>query len=134
MRHRKKGFVLDRAKAPRKALLQHLAESLVYHEKIVTTHAKARAVQPFVEKLITIGKQPTLAHRRHLLKLLPKPKAVSKVLEVLSVRFQTRPGGYTRRVKLGARKGDNAEMSVLLFVEDVAQPSSAANAKVAKKA
>ncbi|MBI5135583.1 50S ribosomal protein L17 [Candidatus Uhrbacteria bacterium] len=130
MRHRKKGFVLDRAKAPRKALLQHLAESLVYHEKIVTTHAKARAVQPFVEKLITIGKQPTLAHRRQLLKLLPKPKAVSKVLEVLSVRYQSRPGGYTRRVKLAARKGDNAEMSALLFVESAPE----AGTQLSKKA
>ncbi len=118
MNHRKKGFTLDRAKAPRKALIEQLSESLIYHERIVTTHAKARAMQPFVERLVTIGKEPTLAHRRHLLKLLPKRKAVSKLLEVISPRYQQRSGGYTRRVKLGPRKGDGADMSAILFVEE----------------
>ena len=118
MRHRKQGVTLDRKKAPRKALLQHVAESLIYHERIITTRARAKAAQRFVERLITIGKRPTVANRRRLLTMLPKPQAVRKLLEVVSPRYQGRHGGYTRCIRTGSRQGDNAEMAALQFVEE----------------
>jgi len=118
MRHRHKGTILGRTHSPRKALIQHLAESMIYFEKITTTHARVKAVQPFLEHLITVGKEPTLAHRRQLLAVLPKPKAVSKILEVLSPRYKDRNGGYTRCVRMVRRQGDGAQTSTLMFVED----------------
>lgn len=116
MRHRKKGTTLSRKAAPRKALLRHLAESLVIYEKIKTTEAKAKAVKPIVEKAITRGKTPSLHNRRELMKLFYTEQAVNKVLEVLGPRFAKRPGGYTRIVKLGARQGDGAPMVQIEFV------------------
>ena len=122
MRHRHKGTKLGRTYSPRKALFQHLAESFIYHETLTTTHARVRAVQPFVERLVTIGKEPTLANRRLLMTMLPKPKAVAKLLEVISVRYVGRPGGYTRRVRGVRRQGDGGETATLLFVESDVKP------------
>ncbi len=127
MRHRHKGTILGRTHSPRKALLQHLAESFIYHETLHTTHARVKAVQPFVEHLITIGKKPTLANRRLLLSILPKPNAVAKLLEVISVRFANRPGGYTRCIRGARRQGDGGETSTLLFVESDVKPEAAAS-------
>lgn len=110
MRHRNKVKTLDRKKAPREALLRHLATSVILYEKIETTAAKAKVIRPVVEKAITSGKQPTLAHRRELMKLFYTDHPVKKILEVLGPRYMTRPGGYTRITKLGARQGDGAEM------------------------
>ena len=110
MRHRNKGVILDRAKAPREALLRNLAADVVLHERVTTTAAKAKAVKPLVEKAITRGKTPTLASRRALMKFFYTNNPVEKILEVLGPRYATRPGGYTRIVKIGPRKGDGAEM------------------------
>ena len=110
MRHRKKGTILDRKVAQRKALLRSLAVSLILYEKIKTTKAKAKALKPVVEKMITRGKEDTLAARRNLLKYLYKEAAVKKVLEELSPRYKERPGGYTRILNLKRRQGDGAEI------------------------
>jgi large subunit ribosomal protein L17 len=110
MRHRKKGKILDRKKAPREALLRNLATSIVLFEKVKTTEAKAKAVKPLVEKAITTSKAGTLAARRNLMKIFYTEQPVKKLLEVLGPRYQERPGGYTRIVKIGPRKGDGAEM------------------------
>jgi large subunit ribosomal protein L17 len=110
MRHRNKVKTLDRKKAPREALIRHLATSVVLYEKIQTTAAKAKVLRSVVEKAITSGKEPTLAHRRELMKLFYTEHPVNKILEVLSPRYKTRPGGYTRIIKLGNRQGDGAEM------------------------
>jgi len=110
MHHRHKGKILDRLKAPREMMLRNLAASIIIHEKVKTTEAKAKAVKPFVEKLITASRAKDLTARRHLIANLPQPLAVLKAMDVLADRYQTRPGGYTRIVKLGARVGDGASM------------------------
>ncbi len=116
MRHRKAGTILGREKAGREALLRGLATSVMLYEKIRTTKAKAHAVQPLVERLITIGKTNGITTRRRLARTLYTDGAVKKVLEVLSPRYQARAGGYTRITKIGRRQGDAAEMAVLELV------------------
>ncbi|MCX6785578.1 MAG: 50S ribosomal protein L17 [Candidatus Komeilibacteria bacterium] len=116
MRHRKKKVTLDRKKAPRKALLGNLICQVVLYEKIKTTEAKAKAVKPMVERLITRGKVNTLANRRVVMSRLPIKSAAKKIFEVLSPRYLERPGGYLRIIKLGARQGDGAKIVLLEFV------------------
>ena len=105
-----KNKILDRKKAPRELMLRNLASSILLYEKVKTTKAKAQAVRPLVEKMITSSKAGDLAARRGLIKVLLQKNAVKKTLEVLGVRYQSRPGGYTRTTKLGTRQGDGAEM------------------------
>lgn len=109
MRHRNTGKVLDRKKGPREALLKNLATSVILHEKVKTTKAKAKAVRPLVEKLITAGKGGTIAARRKLVGIVGE-NAAKKIMEVLAPRYQGRPGGYLRLTNLGTRMGDAAEM------------------------
>lgn len=116
MRHRRTGKILDREVGPRRALLRNLATSVLIHEHVNTTLAKAKAVRPMVEKLITRGRVKTLHNRRELMKILMTETAVVKVLEELGPRYATRPGGYTRIIKLGTRKGDGAEMAQIQLV------------------
>jgi large subunit ribosomal protein L17 len=117
MRHRNSGTVLDRKAAPRQALLRGLAQSIVLYEKVQTTEAKAKAVKPIVERLVTKGKTSTLATRRNLLSFFEqRDLPVKKILEVLSPRYSSRAGGYTRISKIGARKGDGAQMVQIEFV------------------
>ncbi|OGL66501.1 50S ribosomal protein L17 [Candidatus Uhrbacteria bacterium RIFCSPHIGHO2_01_FULL_63_20] len=110
MRHRKKGVILGREKASREALLRNLAASVILYEKVKTTEAKAKAVKPIVEKMITTGKTNTLASRRKLMAFFYTEHPVRKILEVVSPRYATRPGGYTRITKLGHRLNDAADM------------------------
>jgi large subunit ribosomal protein L17 len=116
MRHQNKGKILDRKKAPREALLRGLITSIVLHEKVKTTKAKAKAVKPLVEKAITTAKKNDLTSRRQLLSILYHKKAVDKALEVLGPKYQERAGGYTRIINLGPRKGDGAEMVYIELV------------------
>ncbi len=116
MRHQSNKVTLDRKTAPRRALLANLVESLVLYEKITTTLAKAKALRPRVEKLITISKVNTLASRRQLMKVLYTKNAIKKLMEVLGPRYLERKGGYTRIIKLGVRKGDGAEKAVIELV------------------
>lgn len=116
MRHQKKKVTLDRASAPRRALLANLVESLVLYERITTTTAKAKALRPRVEKIITMAKANTLAARRNIKKQLHTENVVKKLMEVIGPRYQGRNGGYTRIVKLGVRKGDGGEKAVIELV------------------
>ena len=116
MRHRKKKVTLDRKAGPRAALLKNLATQLILYEKVATTEAKAKALRPYVERLITKGKKNTLAARRDLMKVITIESAVKKVLDELSPRYATRPGGYTRITKLGVRAGDAARVARIEFV------------------
>ena len=86
------------------------------HERITTTQAKARAVKPIAERVITLGKKPSLHTRRQALALLTDEAVVEKVFDTLAKRYAERPGGYTRLVKLGPRPGDAAPMAVLELV------------------
>jgi len=110
MRHQNKKVTLDRKKAPRVALLKNLAASVILHEKVKTTKAKAKAVQPLVEKMITLGKKGTLTARRELLSFFFTENPVKKIMEDLGKKYAGRNGGYTRIVKLGTRAGDAAEV------------------------
>lgn len=116
MRKRVKGKKLNRNAAQRKALYRGLTASLIEHEQIETTLAKAKAVRPFVEKLITVARQGDLTARRRLLKAIPQKRIVEKMIDDIGPRFKDRPGGYLRIVKLGPRKSDGAEMARLEFV------------------
>jgi len=110
MRHRKKGKILDRKKEPREMMLRNLAASVLIYERVKTTKAKASAVKPIVEKLITAAKKGDLSARRKLISVLPQKMAVKKSMEVLGKRYKDRNGGYTRVIKIGNRQGDGAEI------------------------
>lgn len=118
MRHNKKGKVFGREKGPREAMLRNLAQSVILYENVNTTLAKAKAVRPLVEKLITTGRQKTLITRRALSRVLTIESAVNKILEELGPRYATRPGGYTRIIKLGTRAGDGAEIAQLQLIKE----------------
>ena len=116
MRHRKKGRKFGRTRGPRRALLSNLAASVILYERVQTTEAKAKAVRPLVERLVTKGKTKSLHMKRELEKVLPEKMAVKKVLEVLGPRYKDRPGGYTRITKLRRRQGDSAPIVQIEFV------------------
>ena len=116
MRHQNTKKKLDRNNKQRKALLGNLANSLILHEKIVTTEAKAKVLKPRVEKLITRSKINTLHNRRLLSSRLPNTGAAKKLLEVLGPKYKDRKGGYVRIVKMGMRKGDGAKMAAVELV------------------
>ena len=117
MRHRRVGKTLDRSSASRKALLHNLMTSVILYEHVNTTLAKAKAVKPLVERIISKGKIKSLATRRALMKVLPVESAINKILEELGPRYASRPGGYTRIIKLGARHGDGAEVAQIQLVK-----------------
>lgn len=117
MRHRKKTKSLDRKKESREAMLRNLATSVILFEKVKTTKAKALAVKPIVEKMITLGKKNTLATRRQSLKFFYIENPVKKIFEELAPRYKGRSGGYTRITRLGFRQGDSAEMVQIELVK-----------------
>jgi large subunit ribosomal protein L17 len=110
MRHKQKGWKLDRKKEPRKLMLKNLACSIIIYEKVKTTEAKARAVKPFLEKIISLAVRGGLDNRRKLISLLPQKMAIKKATEILSAKYKSQQGGYLRITKLGARAGDNAKI------------------------
>jgi large subunit ribosomal protein L17 len=115
MRHQRTKHKLSRDSAHRRALLMNLSKEIIEHERIETTQAKAKAVKPQVEKLITLAKKGDLHARRQALSTLSQDKfAVHKLFEELAPRYAERPGGYTRILKLGPRKSDSTEM---VFIE-----------------
>ena len=117
MRHQRSGKKLGRDSAHRKALYSNLAGALIEHGRIQTTEAKAKAVKPFAEKLITLGKRGDLHARRQALAALRSNDVVHRLLADIAPRFSDRPGGYTRIVKLGPRQGDAADMVYLELVD-----------------
>jgi len=116
MKHHQKGRKLSRKRDQRKALLKNLAAHLILKEKIVTTEAKAKEVQPFVERLITRSKKNDLAATRYLAKYLPI-KARQKMISQIGPQYQKRAGGYTRIIKLGPRQTDSAKMAIIELVK-----------------
>ena len=117
MRHQKQRNKLSRDTAHRKALLKNLSRDLIEHERIKTSQAKAKAVKPHVEKLITLAKRGDLHARRQALSSLGQDRfVVHKLFEEVAPRYAERPGGYTRIVKLGPRRSDSTEMVFLELV------------------
>lgn len=117
MRHRKKGRHLGRTTAHRRATLRNMATSLFLHERIETTEAKAKELRPFAERLITLARRGDLHARRLAGRNIADREALGKLFEDLGPRFAQRPGGYTRVLKLGARRGDGADMALIELVE-----------------
>jgi large subunit ribosomal protein L17 len=117
MRHHRAGKKLGRDASHRKALYANLAGSLIEHGRIKTTEAKAKAVKPFAEQMITLGKRGDLAARRQAIAELRSQDVVHQLFADVAPRFADRPGGYTRIVKLGPRNGDAAEMVYLELVD-----------------
>jgi large subunit ribosomal protein L17 len=117
MRHRRNRHKLSRDAAHRKALLRNLSRDLIEHERIRTSQAKAKAVKPQVERLITLAKRGDLHARRRALSALGQDRfVVHKLFEEVAPRYAERPGGYTRIVKLGPRRSDSTEMVFLELV------------------
>lgn len=117
MRHKIAGRKLGRTTEHRLALLSNMANALVKHEQIVTTLPKAKELRPYVEKLVTLGKKGGLANWRLAFAELRDETMVRKLFAGLADRYKGRPGGYCRIMKAGFRKGDNAPMAVIEFVD-----------------
>ena len=117
MRHRKSFNHLGRKAEHRKALLSNLAVALIMHKRIKTTLSKAKALRQFVEPLITRAKENTTHNRRIVFRYLRNKYAVSELFTQVAVKAQERPGGYTRILKIGHRKGDGAEMAIIELVD-----------------
>jgi large subunit ribosomal protein L17 len=117
MRHQRSGKKLGRDSAHRKALYSNLTGALIEHGRIETTEAKAKAVKPFAEKMITLGKRGDLHARRQALAALRSNHVVHQLFADVGPRFAERPGGYTRIVRIGPRQGDAAEMVYLELVD-----------------
>jgi len=117
MRHGDKTNNLSRTASHRKALLSNLACQLFQYKKIVTTLAKAKALRPYVEPLITKSKENTTHQRRLVFSYLQDKEAVKELFDVISPKIAARPGGYTRVIKLGKRVGDNAEIAMIELVD-----------------
>lgn len=117
MRHQKKTVKLGRTAEHRKALLANQVCSLIEHQRIKTTLAKAKAVRPLAEKMVTLGKKNTLHARRTALAVLRQKGAVKKLFDEVAPRTASRSGGYTRIIKLGQRKSDSAAVAFLEWVD-----------------
>src|SRR5947208_9293895 len=117
MRHRKKTLKLGRKAEHRKALLANQVCSLIEHQRIATTLAKAKAVRPLAEKMVTLGKNGSIHARRTALAVLRQKDAVKKLFDEIAPRTADRNGGYTRIVKLGQRKSDSAPVAYLEWVD-----------------
>ena len=117
MRHKIGYKKLNRTSEHRKALIKNMLNSLVKYEQITTTLPKAKVLKPEADKLITLGKKDSLQNTRALISKLQDEGSASKIRKTLSKRYQNRKGGYTRIIKAGFRYGDNAQMTLIEFVD-----------------
>lgn len=117
MKHGKQGRGLGLPADRRQALIRNMMRSLVLHESITTTEARAKEVQRHIESLVTIARRGTVHSRRVALAALPDGNAINELVHVVAPRFASRPGGYTRITRLGLRRGDGAQMARLELIE-----------------
>ncbi len=117
MRHKLSGRTLGRSTEHRRALYRNQVTALLHHEKISTTEAKAKEVRSLAEKMITLGKDGSLASRREALTFITDKKVVEKLFTEIATSYADRSGGYTRLLKLGPRPGDNAPMVQIELVK-----------------
>ncbi len=117
MRHRVHGRKLGRTTAHRKALFRNQLTALFTHERIVTTVPKAKELRPIAERMVTLARTGTLPARRKVLTMVPDKDVVRRLFDEIAPRFVDRPGGYTRIVRLGNRRGDGAELALIEFVD-----------------
>ena len=131
MRHGMVGRKLNRTASHRKAMFANMAASLIEHEQIVTTLPKAKEIRPIVEKLVTLGKKGSLHARRQAISQIGSAELVAKLFSAIAPRYANRHGGYIRIMKAGFRRGDNAPLAVVEFVDrDVSAKGSADHARV----
>jgi large subunit ribosomal protein L17 len=123
MRHGMANRKLGRTSSHRAAMFRNQLASLIENERIITTLPKAKELRPLAEKLITLARNDSVHARRQAARTVPDDAIVAKLFDTLGPRFSTRPGGYTRILKLGARRGDAAEMAILELVERTAEAS-----------
>jgi len=116
VRHRKKGRKLSRTPSHRRATLRNMATSLFLHERIETTTAKAKELRPYAERLITLARRGDVHARRLAARKIQDRQALGRLFDDIAPRYAERPGGYTRILKLGNRKGDAADMSLIELV------------------
>jgi large subunit ribosomal protein L17 len=117
MRHRIRGRKLGRTTAHRKALFRNQLTALFTHDRIVTTLAKAKELRPLAERMVTLAGTGSLPARRKVLTMVPDKEVVRRLFEEIAPRFTDRPGGYTRVMRLGRRRGDGAELAIIEFVD-----------------
>ena len=117
MRHGYRGRRFNRTAEHRKAMFANMVASLIEHEQIVTTLPKAKDLRPIVEKMITLGKRGDLHARRQAISRVRDESVIGKLFDTLAPRYAGRNGGYTRVIKAGFRRGDNAPMAVIEFVD-----------------
>jgi len=117
MRHRSSGRKLGRNSSHRKALFRNMVTSLLEHERITTTDAKAKELRGITDRMITLGKRGDLHARRQALSVIRSKEITAKVFDELADRYRDRPGGYTRVIKLGNRHGDAAPVSIIELVD-----------------
>src|SRR6266487_4674338 len=136
MRHQKKTIKLGRTADHRRALLANQVCALIQHQRIKTTLAKAKAVRPLAERMVTLGKNGSIHARRRALAALRQKNAVKKLFDDIAPRSAERNGGYTRIVKLGQRKSDSAKMAFIEWVDmaEVVEEKAAEEKKTKKKA
>ena len=123
MRHRKDGYKLGRRTAHRWALFRNLLVALFRHERITTTEAKAKAIRPLADQMITLAKRENLHARRQVLAMVPDDEVVRKMFDTVAARFADRHGGYTRIIRAGVRPGDGAPTVLLELVDRPETPA-----------
>jgi len=116
VRHRNKGRQLSRTASHKRATMRNLATALFRHERIETTTAKAKELRPYAERLITLARKGDIHSRRLAGRKIQDRQVLGKLFDDIAPRFSERPGGYTRILKVGNRKGDSAEMSLIELV------------------
>ncbi len=134
MRHRVAKTRLSRSTSHRQAMMRNLVTSLVEHERVETTLAKAKQLRGLADRMVTLGKEGSLHARRRALAVLRTKDSVSKIFSELATRFRDRAGGYTRILKLGFRNGDNAPMAIVEYLGFELKPAKVVTPKVEKKA
>ncbi|MFH1177034.1 MAG: 50S ribosomal protein L17 [Acidobacteriota bacterium] len=137
MRHNMAHRKLGRTSEHRRALFRNQLRSLIEHERIITTLPKAKELRPIAEKIITLGRQADSVHARRLVgRMVPDRDMIKRLFTSIGPRFVARPGGYTRIVKIGPRRGDGAELAILELVDyklPEAKAKAAPETKEAKK-
>jgi len=134
MYHGKAGRKLGRTSSHKEAMLRNMVTSVIKHESIRTTDCKAKELRKLAERMITLGKRGDLHARRQALSVVRDKSVVGKLFGELSERFRTRPGGYTRIIKVGYRFGDNAPVSILEFISDEKKEKAKPKGKIKAKA
>jgi large subunit ribosomal protein L17 len=134
MRHLKSGRQLSRNSSHRWALMRNLITALLREEKIQTTDPKAKELRRWVDRVITLGKQGTLHARRQVLSIVQDKAVVRKLFDTIGPRFKDRPGGYTRIIKLGIRRGDAAQMAVIELVGSEGEKEAGGGGKKRRRA